>query len=244
MRNTVSACNPVKLAKRKQQPIFTQRSNHSQPWHAFAFGTVVSLALAAACQANFVATTQLAEQLGADAKRIVAMTGIHRRPLAPQGICASDLCEAAARKLLDELGWHPNEVDALVFVSQTPDYSLPATACTLQHRMGLSTSAVCFDINMGCSGYVYGLSVVYSLIESGLKRALLLVGDVLSPVISEQDKSTVFLFGDAGSATAVHREASQSTFVLGTDGSGQDQLMIPAGQARHRSDTQSAGKKN
>ncbi len=142
---------------------------------------------------QFVATSQLAEQLGADAKRIVAMTGIHRRPLAPQGICASDLCEAAARKLLDELGWHPSEVDALVFVSQTPDYRLPATACTLQHRMGLSTSAVCFDINMGCSGYVYGLSVVYSLIESGLKRALLLVGDVLSPVISEQDKSTVFL---------------------------------------------------
>lgn len=149
-------------------------------------------------------------------------------------MCASDLCEDAANRLLVDLKWDKQSVDALVFVTQTPDYILPATACTLQQRLGLSTTCACFDVNLGCSGYVYGLWLASSLVESGLERVLLLVGDTLTRVVSEVDRSVAFLFGDSGSATALERGNSKTTFVLGTDGSGADHLIIRAGQARQR----------
>jgi 3-oxoacyl-[acyl-carrier-protein] synthase-3 len=179
-------------------------------------------------------TSEIADGFGIDSKRIIAMTGIESRRIAPDHMCASDLCADAAERLLDGLSWEPESIDALVFVTQTPDYFLPATACVLQRRLGLANHCASFDVNMGCSGYVYGLYIASSLIESGIQRALLLVGDTSSKFISDQDRSVAFLFGDSGSATAIERKPSRATFVLGTDGGGADHLIIPGGHSRQR----------
>lgn len=175
-----------------------------------------------------------AASLGADAKRVVAMTGVERRRMAPLGMCASDLCADAASRLMDDIGWERESIQALVFVTQTPDYILPATACVLQARLGLSNNCACFDVNMGCSGYVYGLWLASSLLAGGMDRVLLLVGDTPSRIVSEEDRSVAFLFGDCGSATLLERCEAKSIFVLGTDGGGADHLIIRAGQARQR----------
>jgi 3-oxoacyl-[acyl-carrier-protein] synthase-3 len=190
--------------------------------------------IACTLPSNKVTTAEVAAALGADPKRVLAMSGIESRRMAPPGMCASDLCTDAASRLIEELGWQRESIGALIFVTQTPDYILPATACTLQQRLNLPTSCACLDVNMGCSGYVYGLWLASSLVESGMKRVLLLVGDTLTRFVSEADRSVTFLFGDSGSATALEREESKSAFVLGTDGSGAEQLIIRAGQARQR----------
>ena len=151
------------------------------------------------------------------------------------GVCTSDLCEAAARKLLAALNWTPDSVDALIFVSQTPDYLLPATSCSLHGRLRLSKQCAAFDLNLGCSGYVYGLWIASQLVVGGLKRVLLLVGDTISRIVSPLDRSAVPLFGDAGTATALERDENNMPWVfeLGTDGSGQEHLIVPAGGFRH-----------
>src|ERR1700712_1889157 len=97
-----------------------------------------------------------------EAKRIFKNTGVKRRRVTKNGLCTSDLCFAAASRLLDELAWERDTIDAVVFVSQSPDYVCPATACVLQHRLGLSAGCAAFDVNLGCSGYVYGLFMLGS----------------------------------------------------------------------------------
>jgi 3-oxoacyl-[acyl-carrier-protein] synthase-3 len=184
--------------------------------------------------AQEITTATTAERLGADAKRVLTMTGIESRRVAPPHLCASDLCADAAERLLASLKWEKESVSGLIFLSQTPDYILPATACLLQEKLGLSKSCVCFDVNMGCSGYVYGLMTAASLLETGLGRVLLLVGDTINRISSEEDKSVAFLFGDAGSATALERGKEHATFVVGTDGGGAKHLIIRAGQCRQR----------
>jgi len=169
-----------------------------------------------------------------DLAKIMASTGVRGRHVAGADICTSDLCAAAAERLLERLGWERASVDLLIFVSQTPDYVLPATACSLHGRLGLAKSCAAFDINLGCSGYVYGLCVAAGLMQSGsARRALLLVGDTISKVVSGDDRSVAFLFGDAGSATALETSGSgRMHFVTGTDGSGAGHLQIPAGMFR------------
>jgi 3-oxoacyl-[acyl-carrier-protein] synthase-3 len=174
-----------------------------------------------------------------DALKISQSTGVNSRYVVPEGMCTSDLCLAAAEKLLAELNWSRESIDLLVFVSQTPDYLLPATSCSLQGRLGLSKSCAAFDINLGCSGYIYGLWVVSNLVASGaIRRALLLVGDTISRIASPQDRSVAPLFGDAGTATAIEFDAGSSTadsrmtFSLGTDGTGENHLIVPAGGFR------------
>lgn len=168
---------------------------------------------------------------------VAKMTGVEERRRASPDQCSSDLCAAAAEELLAKLEWDRSTIAALIFVSQTGDYILPATACILQHRLGLSSSCVAFDINMGCSGYVYGLYVASKLVNStSTRRALLLVGDTCTKFISPADKSTAMLFGDAGSATALeYRQDCPSSlkFSLGTDGAGWQNLIIPAGHFRN-----------
>jgi len=169
-------------------------------------------------------------------KLFVKSTGIEKRRVVGKGICASDLCEAAAKRLIETLGWNKDEISVLVFVTQTPDYITPSTAIVLQEKLGLSKSCLSFDINLGCSGYVYGLSVVSSLLSNmpGAK-GLLLVGDVSSACISSSDKSTVPLFSDAGSATAFENkpDAKPFYFNLENDGKGFENIIIPEGGYRN-----------
>lgn len=179
----------------------------------------------------------LAEAFGAEeVQKISQSTGVAQRHVSAGKLCTSDLCFAAARRLLTDLKWEPSSVEALVFVSQTFDFPcVPATSCVLQMRLGLPNTCAAFDVALGCSGHVYGLWVAASLMAaSGLSRALLLAGDVASRTCSPLDRATALLFGDAGSATALERDPTAGPFVfsLGTDGTGWKNLIIPAGGGR------------
>jgi 3-oxoacyl-[acyl-carrier-protein] synthase-3 len=188
--------------------------------------------IAAAFPKAPVDLSALAEIFGVqEVQRIIKDTGISKVRLAEAGICASDLCERAAAKVLAETD---SAVGGIVFVSQTPDYLLPATSLILQHRLGLAKDVVAFDINYGCSGYVYGLYQAALLINSGSCNAVLLcVGDVISRFISPADRSLRMLIGDAGSATIVEKGGGQLTFKIVSDGSGAHYLRIPAGGSRY-----------
>lgn len=171
---------------------------------------------------------------GWSADKIYAKTGIRRRHVVQPGECASDLAVAAADKVLASSD--RAEVDFILFCTQTPDYLLPTTACLIQHRMKLSTRCGAFDFNLGCSGYIYGLAMAQSLIQGGLATKLLfLVADTYSKYIHPGDKSVRTIFGDAGAATlmSAHSRSRLHSFVLGTDGSGAEQLMIRTGGARY-----------
>lgn len=168
----------------------------------------------------------------AERAKFAAGTGIEERRIVVAGQCASDLCHAAADALLARLGWDRGSVEALVMITQTGDHPVPATSIGLQHKLGLPSACAAFDINLGCSSYPYGLAVVGGFMRSlGLKRALLLVGDVTSRLCSYNDKSAWPLFGDAGTATALERDdaAAPMHFDLRSDGAGKDAIIVPAG---------------
>lgn len=174
-----------------------------------------------------------------DVAKIIDNTGVKKRRIT-QKICSSDLCYRAAMNLFSSLDCDPDSIDIVIFVSQTPDYVLPATACTLQHRLGLSKNVMAFDINLGCSGYVYGLIVAAQMLSTGaFKRVLLLTGDTISKLASEQDKTVAFLFGDAGAATLLEHDSSAAPMIFdyGTDGADFDKLIVEAGGCRSRSDS-------
>lgn len=166
------------------------------------------------------------------AEKIFEKTGIRERRVVQEGECASDLAFAAAERLL---GVGAKDADYLLFCTQTPDYLLPTTACLLQHRLGLPTTCAALDFNLGCSGYIYGLSLSHSLLQSGAaKKVLLLTADTYTRLIHPQDKSTRTIFGDAGTATLLDRESGVRlhSFVLGSDGAGAEQLMVKVRGAR------------
>ncbi len=166
---------------------------------------------------------------------LIKRVGVEEKRVASKGTTTSDLCLIAAENLISGLAWKRDEIELLVFVSQSRDYILPATSCILQHRLGLSKTSVAFDLCMGCSGYTYGLSVIGNYISHcGINKALLLVGDV-SPLASYRDKTTYPLFGQAGTATAIEYDehTSPSFFNLQTDGAGYKAIMIPAGGMRN-----------
>lgn len=168
-------------------------------------------------------------------KLFVKTTGIENRRIADEGVCASDLCIDSAEKLIRALNWNKSEISVLVFVTQTPDYITPSTAIILQERLQLPTSCLAFDVNLGCSGYVYGLSIISSLLQNIPNgKGLLLVGDISSACISPIDKSTVPLFSDAGSATALAQEDNKIGlhFNLENDGKGFDTIIIREGGYR------------
>lgn len=166
-----------------------------------------------------------------DAQAFVDATGVVERRTS-SALTASDLCYEAAEKLLTDLNWDKNDVDILLFVTQTPDYCVPATACIMQDRLGLSKDCYAEDVSLGCSGWVYGLSNVASLLENGdNKKALLMVGDGRRRSIEENDP----LFGWAGVVTALeYKDGSMPMmFQFGTDGSGFDAIIIPDGGCRY-----------
>lgn len=162
--------------------------------------------------------------------------GIRYRKLVPEGVTAADLCFEATQKLITDLNWNRNDIKLLVFITQTPDYVIPNTSSILQQKLGLPKSCLAFDVNLGCSGYVYGLSIIGGLLQNmpGAK-ALLLVGDISTRTISMQDKSTAPLFSDAGTATALEfSKGRQIHFNLQTDGAEYDDIIVPDGGFRNR----------
>lgn len=168
--------------------------------------------------------------------QFIRSIGIERRRVAPQEVCTSDLCKEAAEHLLAKIGWAKEEVELLIFITQTPDYRMPATSCVLQERLGLPKSCMTIDISQGCSGYVYGLSVIGSLLSTGsIRKGLLLVGNTQSKNINYRDKSVYPLFSDAGSATAFEYSEDGDTYQISylTDGSRADVIMIPDGGYRN-----------
>lgn len=172
----------------------------------------------------------LAAHFGEEAiTKIIAATGIERRPVS-DAHTVSQLGEVASCRLLHGLGWSADSIGLLIVVTQTPDYPLPSTACVLQNRLGVGSGALCLDIALGCSGYVYGLSVVSSLMQSaGINRALLVTGDMTTRMIDEDNRALKPLFGDAVSVTALEAGEAAIAFDLGSDGSGAPYLMSRTG---------------
>lgn len=161
-------------------------------------------------------------------ERLVRNIGIQTRRICPEWQCFSDLALVATEKLLEELQWQREDIDALIVVTQSPDYLIPATAIILQDRLGLPHSTIAFDVNLGCSGYPFGLHLLGSMIAAGgVKKGLLLVGDRCANVKDP-------LFSDAGTATALEFDANASPmhFDLNSDGSGHKAIMLPAGGHR------------
>lgn len=168
-------------------------------------------------------------------KRIKAVAGLDTRRVAPEGISASDLCLQAAQRLIDSGLCKPAKTDALLFVTQTPDYLAPATAFLQQTALGIPTSCAVMDINLGCSGYVYGLWLAACMIQSGAcRQVLLLAGDAWGAYLRAANRIVTPIFGDAGSATVLVRDegAAPLSFSLGSDGGGYEAIMRPGGGAR------------
>ena len=180
-----------------------------------------------------------AEFPGWDMDLIYEKTGIASRHIAAEGECASDLAVQAAQKLFTQFDVDPQSIDFVLLCTQTPDYPLPTTACLLQSRLGLKTSVGALDFNLGCSGYVYGLSLADGLIRSGAaRRVLLLTAETYSKYIHPTDRSLRTIFGDGAAATLVEAadEPSLWAFQFGTDGSGADTLLVTKGGARPPAD--------
>lgn len=204
-------------------------------------------AMAAAVPKRIIKNREYTEVWSAEeAAAIVDKTGIEERRFSDEETCSSDLCFAAAEKLFEDNGINREDIELLVFISQTPDYRMPATSVTLQHRLGLPNKTIAFDINLGCSAFLYGLSVVYGMMQnSGLKKALILDGETRSKVYSPRDRRSAFLFGDGGVAALVERDGKygKSTFSLNSDGSRAELIMIPAGGYRKMSSAETVVEK-
>ncbi|NLA47840.1 MAG: ketoacyl-ACP synthase III [Bacteroidales bacterium] len=181
-----------------------------------------------------------------DIKEIVEKIGVKKRRFADENTCSSDLCYAAAERLIDDMEIDRIDIDLLVFISQTPDYRMPATSVLLQERLKLSTTTVTFDINLGCSAFLYGLTIAYSmLVSGGVKKALILDGETRSKVYSQKDRKTGFLFGDAGVAALIEKgeKFGKSWFSLNSDGSRESLIKIPAGGYRKMSSCETVKEK-
>ena len=172
--------------------------------------------------------------------KVAAKVGVDSRHLAADDETAGDMAEKAARNLFLEYNISPDEIDFLLLCTQSPDYFLPSTACILQHRLGIPTSAGAFDYDLGCSGCVYGLAIAKGLIAAGVARnVLLLTAETYNKYLHPSDKSNRSIFGDGAAACLVSTEgfAGIGDFVLGTDGSGAERLIVKTGGARHKERT-------
>lgn len=179
----------------------------------------------------------LAREYGeAEVRRIVRATGIESVRVAGQ-LTTGDLCLAAARHLLERTNVDPESVDAIILATQTPDRLMPATSVLLQDRLGLSEDVVAFDINYGCSGYVFGLYLAGSLLAGGCcRRVLVCTGDVTTQLLRPEDRNVRMLFGDAATATLIDRGTADMHLLMRTDSRGADHLttrIMRAGQSSH-----------
>ena len=168
-------------------------------------------------------------------EKVAAKVGVDSRHIAAKDETAGDLAEKAAKKLFAEYAIDPKSIDFLLLCTQSPDYFLPSTACILQNRLGIPTSTGALDYDLGCSGCVYGLAIAKGLIAAGIaKNVLLLTAETYNKYLHPQDKSNRSIFGDGAAACLISTEglAEIGEFVLGTDGSGADNLILKKGAAR------------
>jgi len=173
-----------------------------------------------------------AEEIG----KTINAIGIREKRIVPPNVCASDLCFAAAEKLFsDNPDLSRESIDVLLFMSQTGDFKIPATAPILQQRLGLSKNCAAMDLSLGCSGYVYALSSAFAYANlPTVRRVLLLDGETFSKIVNPRDRVNAPLYGDAGTATIIEKseDFGETCFVLKTDGNGEDSVKIPAGGCR------------
>lgn len=170
--------------------------------------------------------------------KIANKVGINTRYVVDENETAADLAVKAAERLFaSEATINRNDIDFILFCTQSPDYFLPTSACLIQYRLGVPTSCGALDFNLGCSGYVYGLSLAKGLIAGGIaKNVLLLTGETYTKHLHSKDKGNRTIFGDAGSATVIATEgfAEIGNFCLGTDGKGAENLIVKSGAFRHK----------
>lgn len=167
--------------------------------------------------------------------KVAQKVGVDSRHLADSNETAGDMAEKAAKILLNEYNINPKDIDFVLLCTQSPDYFFPSTACILQDRLGIPTSAGAFDYNLGCSGCIYGMAVAKGLIAAGIaKNILLLTAETYNKYLHPQDKSNRSIFGDGAAACLISTEgfAKIGEFSLGTDGSGYDKLIIATGASR------------
>lgn len=173
-------------------------------------------------------------------EKVAQKVGVDSRHLAAENETAGDMAEKAALKLFKEYYIDPKSVDFVMFCTQSPDYFLPSTACILQDRLGIPTSAGAFDYNLGCSGCIYGLAMAKGLITAGIaKNVLLLTAETYNKYLHPLDKSNRSIFGDGAAACMISTEgfAEIGEFVLGTDGSGANNLIVKTGASRQKNAT-------
>ena len=172
--------------------------------------------------------------------KVADKVGVNNRHLAAKNETAGDLAEHAARQLFSEYQISPSEIDFLMLCTQSPDYFLPSTACVLQNRLGIPTSAGAFDYNLGCSGCIYGMALAKGLVSAGIaKNVLLLTAETYNKYLHPEDKSNRSIFGDGAAACLISTEGITEIgdFVIGTDGSGAEHLIVRTGAARQRQAT-------
>lgn len=167
-------------------------------------------------------------------QNLIKTTGIEKRRIVIDKTTSADLCIDATQQLLKALAWEVKDIDILVYITQTPDHILPGSGTFIQHTLGLTTKTMVIDVNQGCAGYVYGLSIIGSMMQAGnFKRGLLLVGDTLSKLIAKNDLSLLPIFSDGGTCTAIEqKENGKMAFSLQSDGSGYEKIIVKNGGAR------------
>lgn len=211
------------------------------------FNSIGITALAAAVPRNIINNYKYTRYFPEeDVKKVVDKIGVYERRFADENTCSSDLCYAAAEKLIADNNIDRSEIDLLIFISQTPDYRMPATAVVLQHRLKLSQSCIAFDVSLGCSAFIYGLSIAYSFLQnSNIRKVLLLDGETRSKVYSPKDRKSAFIFGDGGVAALIDRnnKFGESYFSMNSDGSREDLIKIKGGGYRNPSSVETLTEK-
>lgn len=207
----------------------------------FNFNNIKIVGVSVAVPSQVVKVDDFAEQFGEEyITKFKDSTGIHQFRKTIKHQTASDLCFSAAENILNKKNIDRNEIGAVIFVAHSTDYRRPATACVLHKRLHLNKDCVAFDINLGCSAFVYGLQTICSIIEnSNINKALLLVGETLTKMTNPKDKSVCMLFGDGGSAVLLEKKLNSKNIsgILKTDGEGYQSIIAPAGGYRNMNAT-------
>lgn len=204
----------------------------------FQFKNIRVAGIACAVPKNKIETTSYKPVFGdEEVEKFMAMTGVRSAHRTLEHQTTSDLGCRAARELMAKKGVLPDEIGALIFASHSPDYRRPATACVMQHRLGLPKEAVCFDVSLGCSSLVVGMQTAASLMASSdIKNALVVVGDTAGKNVNPKDRSSVMLFGDAGGVMLLEKKDDSNDSIEGltrSDGAGYRYMIIPGGGCRN-----------